>query len=564
MMVVRQHQQAVDDSGIIPTQGMTLVDCTKKNLDLYLPSAKTQGMTKQICWTSASRACGHKVVLHTYRGSCVLPKGSVTLIFHKDSWDSLHTPEPLVWYVNRQFGNKLQGQAVITPHIIPSDPNVRAMRNLLASRGMLPPRRNVGQGSSVAISADGNTLVVGGCNDDYWVGSVGAAWVYVRTPVASSCPELGRALQHGSLGLMTAAEAAAYNRLWHSMIVQTRPENSVLDGVQKSEVDKYLPVAGSPWMEAAKNVGDSVVHFNSSQGFSVAINGVGTIVMSGGPTQNMGQGGVWWFQRSDGDSWTQCNRWGFDKTEWGLDNTSHEFVGCSVSMQAFGEFAAASGRGVVTIFHQRVATAIFHHSDWTDHLLTVCANDTHLLVGCPDLDRIYVLQWPIVANSEVRSPTVLQVLQGPLDSAFGSSMSSTWQPNRIVVGAHRSNFLVGACHVFDYNRAERQYGLYGILQDGSRGVEPEVCQGSSVSISGQDGTTITVGSMLHDRETGSVDQWVWDFSVEDFVKQPNSLVPIGLQPGSMAGCSVACSGRGDVVVIGCPADSEFGSAAVFQ
>jgi hypothetical protein len=46
---------------------------------------------------------------------------------------------------------------------------------------------NALQGTSVALSADGNTAIVGGPNDS----AGGAAWVFVSSSLASAIPMLG-------------------------------------------------------------------------------------------------------------------------------------------------------------------------------------------------------------------------------------------------------------------------------------------------------------------------------------------------------------------------------------
>jgi hypothetical protein len=96
-------------------------------------------------------------------------------------------------------------------------------------------------GSSVALSADGNTAIVGGWADYYW--AVGAAWVFTRS--------------------------------------------------------------GSVWTQGSKLVGAGAL--SARQGWSVALSADGNTAIVGGPADNGGAGAAWVFTRS-GDTWTQGSK----------------------------------------------------------------------------------------------------------------------------------------------------------------------------------------------------------------------------------------------------------------
>ena len=101
------------------------------------------------------------------------------------------------------------------------------------------------QGSSVAISADGNTAIVGGYNDKNNIagsGLVGAAWIFTRS--------------------------------------------------------------GGTWTQQGANLAGTGAIGEADQGWSVALSADGNVAMIGGKTDNTNQGAVWVFRRSV-NTWAQ-------------------------------------------------------------------------------------------------------------------------------------------------------------------------------------------------------------------------------------------------------------------
>ena len=566
----RQQQRVVRESGQIPNQGTTLVDTTRGPIELWLGNATMEGQTKQIALTSSSLSSVHKVLLHTYRGSCHISH-TVNLVFIQDAWDAIDGTD-LAWFTTRQIDGKLRGTGVVSPYERSADPFQQQINALLEKTKRLPGKRGIGQGSSVSVSGDGNVVAFGGPNDDYWASAIGAVWVFVRVPAALNST-IVQAIKRGTTQATTALEARAYNRLYQSM--QLAPSQEDVDNATGTVVgyqtpsDRHLPLQGAQWLQVAKLVGAHVVQYSSSQGFSCSLRGDGQGIIVGGPSQNHGAGGLWWFESNEQDGWSEQGHY-MNVT----DGESSEMLGCSVSVQPHGPYSVASGRGLFCAFEHAKLVSTVRLPEWAGKPLSIDTNNTHVFVGCPDADRVWVFEWVELlafATGASGCPNALQVLSCPTESStsttnqgFGTSLASTWSPHRLVVGSHRWNYLAGAALVYTWGRAEQRYVLSQVLSDTDSPAGSIQGQGSAVDIAGQNGLTVVVGHMLSEDQRGGCLQYLWDEELGKFGMVPRSLVPRNIPDGALAGCSVACSARGDTVVVGNAGDGAYGSCAVFQ
>jgi hypothetical protein len=146
------------------------------------------------------------------------------------------------------------------------------------------------QGQSVALSSDGNTLLVGGTADN---GFIGAAWVFTRSGStwspqgpklvatgASVNPQLGVSAALSSDGSTALVGGAGDNGAW----VFTR--------------------SGSTWSQQGGKLAGTEATGNANQGVGVALTPDGNTALVGGPADDSSNGAVWVFTRSGG-SWTQ-------------------------------------------------------------------------------------------------------------------------------------------------------------------------------------------------------------------------------------------------------------------
>jgi hypothetical protein len=588
----RQQQNVIKQSGLIDTYGTSLVDCTQRDIELWLGNAHSEGLTKRIGLTSASYSSSHTVLLHTYRGSCYL-SGMVDLMFTNDAWDTIDGTK-LAWFTTRQVRQKLRGTGVVSPYEPIADHTQRQIFNLLEKEKRLPVKRAIGQGGAVGISADGNTIAIGGCNDDYWYGALGAVWIFVRAPQALN-QTLVQKMRKGTTGAtqqseITANEARAYNRLLQSM--QLIPNQDEIEKGQPrydSLYDRYLPISTTQWIQVAKLVGDGVIDFNANQGFALSLSADGRKVLVGGPAQNNSMGGVWFFEANDQDGWAQTDKWinicTVDPLTTGTDGEvveppKGEMVGISVACQPHGGHSIVGGRGVVVMFELTRYVCSLRLPEWVGHPLSVMTNNLHLFVGCADTDQVWVFDWASVLEFNTNLgvlPTPIQVLNCPIQSnpsqnqsqntlshAFGSSIASTWMPNKLVIGAHRWNYLSGAVMVYQWDKSDRKYIYTQLLSDSHSPAGSVQGQGSSVALSGQHGSLLVVGSMLSNDSSGGALQYLLNEETNKFEPLKHVLRPVNIESGSLSGCAVSVSARGDSVLIGSAGDGIYGSAHVFQ
>ena len=184
------------------------------------------------------------------------------------------------------------------------------------------------QGESVALSASGNTALVGGFDNN---SGVGAAWVFTRS--AETWTQKGSPLI-GSHGGETLVQEGT------SVALSGNGETALIGG-PRIEHEKgavwVFELTGGSWKEQSELPAGSGTGEDSAQGFSVALSGDGNTAVEGGRGQTEGTGAAWVFARS-GSSWSQQGEL------LGEDATLHEAAeGESVSLSEDGEEALVGG-----------------------------------------------------------------------------------------------------------------------------------------------------------------------------------------------------------------------------
>jgi hypothetical protein len=150
------------------------------------------------------------------------------------------------------------------------------------------------QGMSVALSADGNTAIVGGPDDNPWdrsvpfgLGAAGAAWVFTRNA--------GIWTQQGNK--LASKDSVGSARLGTSVALSADGNIAIVGGLADDRgVGAALVFArrGDHWTQDKRLVGTGAVAVSS-----VALSGDGSIVMVGGSNVSGGVGATWVFARSD-------------------------------------------------------------------------------------------------------------------------------------------------------------------------------------------------------------------------------------------------------------------------
>ena len=183
------------------------------------------------------------------------------------------------------------------------------------------------QGYSTSLSADGNTAMVGGFNDN---GGTGAAWVYTRSGGVWS--------QQGGKLVGTGANAPSYQGVSVSLSADgnTAIVGGSLDNSGAGAAWVYTRSGGTWSQQGSKLVGTGAAG-GASQGYSVSLSDDGNTAIVGGPYDDSNTGAVWVYTRSAG-VWSQQ---GNKLVGTGAVGSARQ--GYSVSLSADGNTAIVGG-----------------------------------------------------------------------------------------------------------------------------------------------------------------------------------------------------------------------------
>jgi lipocalin len=367
------------------------------------------------------------------------------------------------------------------------------------------------QGASVAISANGNTAILGGYRDS---SNAGAAWIYTRSN--------GVWTQQGSKLVGTGATGRANQGA--SVALSADGNTAIVGGPADNEVKIYSGSGiGAAWIytrlngvwtqQGNKLVGTGTINY-ALQGHSVSLSSDGNTAIVGGYADNGGVGAAWFFTRSGG-VWTQQG-----SKLVGTGAIGNAWQGTSVSLSADGNTAIMGGYydnsniGAVWIFTRSGGV-------WTQQ--------GSKLVGTGTLGTI--------------------VYQG-------SSVSLSSDGNTAMVGGPNDNYEIGA--VWIYTRSGGVWTQQGSKLVGTGAVSTSVYQGSSVSLS-SDGNTAMVGGPNDNYYTGAV--WIYTRSGGLWTQKGSKVLGIGAIGAAQQGSSLSLSSDGTTAIIGGPYDNNSLGAA---
>ena len=306
------------------------------------------------------------------------------------------------------------------------------------------------QGWSVAVSADGNTAVVGGPYDN---SNVGAAWVYTRGG--------GAWTQQGAKLVGTGANGAALQG--DSVAVSADGNTAVVGGpVDSSGAGAawvYTRSGGAWTQQGAKLVGTGASG-TANQGWSVALSADGNTAVVGGPYDNSFTGAAWVYTRSGG-VWAQ-------------------------------QGAKLVGTGAVGAAEQGESGAL-------------SADGNTVVVGGYGDNSYAGAAWVYTRSGGVWAQQGAKLVgTGAVGTAFqGISVAVSADGNTAVVGGHVDNNYAGALWV--YARSGGVWAQQGAKLVGT-GAVGAAAQGNSVALSA-DGNTAVVGGHLDNSSIGAA--WVY-------------------------------------------------------
>ena len=378
-------------------------------------------------------------------------------------------------------------------------PNVQQGLKLVGTGAVGPTTY---QGYSVALSADGNTAVVGGYLDN---SSVGAAWVYTRSGGVWS--------QQGSKLVGTGAVGVSYQGI--SVALSADGNTAVVGGNSDNGGAGAAWVytrSGGVWSQQGSKLVGTGAAGAALQGRSVALSADGNTAVVGGFGDASNGGAAWVYTRSSG-VWSQQ---GLKLVGTGAMGAAYQ--GISVALSADGNTAVVGG--------------------YSDNGNAGAA-------------------WVYTRSGGVWSQQGSKLVgTGAVGAAFqGRSVALSADGNTAVVGGYDDNSNAGAAWV--WTRSGVVWSQQGSKLVGTGAVDPAY-QGVSVALSG-DGNTAVVGGYIDNSSVGAA--WVWTRSAGVWSQQGAKLVGTGAVGVAYQGISVALSADGSTAVVGGNNDNSAAGAA---
>ena len=369
------------------------------------------------------------------------------------------------------------------------------------------------QGNAVAISADGNTAVVGGYNDN---NNQGAGWFYTRTG--------GTWTQQGAkvIGTGVTGNFGAY---FGSSVAISADGNTAIFGGPDDNLNAgatwVFTRSGGVWTQQGnKLVGSGATGTTGAQqGEAVALSADGNTALVGGNHDSNYVGATWVFTRS-GSTWTQVG-----SKLVGSGALGNSFQGRSVAISADGKTAMIGAPGD----NGAGATWVFTLSGGV---------------------------WTQQGNKQVGSGSVGA-------DGFGYPVALSADGNTAIIGGTGDASPLGAAWVFTRSAGTWSQQGNKLVGTGGSGSGYGSTEGSAVAISA-DGNTAIIGGNTDGSNAGAI--WVFTRSAGTWTQQGNKFKGTGGAVSSYAqqGSSAALSADGTTLIEGGPENNtNYGIAVVF-
>ncbi len=358
------------------------------------------------------------------------------------------------------------------------------------------------QGTSVALSTDGNTAIVGGYADN---GGAGAAWVWTRSGGLWN-PQGGKLVGTGAVGSASQGISVALSADGNTAIVGGSGDNS-----NAGAAWVYTRSGGVWTQQGAKLTGTGAVG-SAHQGTHVALSADGNTAIIGGYSDNSSAGAAWVFTRSGG-VWTQ-------------------------------QGAKLVGTGAAGGAHQGDGVAL-------------SADGNTAVIGGPNDNSAKGATWVFTRSGGVwtQQGTKLVGTGGALGAVNqGGSVAVSADGNTAAVGGDQDNNTTGATWVFT-----RSGGVWsqqgGKLVGTGAGTFPS--QGFSVALSG-DGNVLITGGLTDSGNVGAA--WVFSRTGGGWHQYGSKLVGNAVGNAQQGG-SVGLSADGKTGIVGGYLDNSSAGAA---
>jgi hypothetical protein len=410
-------------------------------------------------------------------------------------------------------------------------------------------------GYSVALSADGDTALIGAPADN---SNAGAVWVFTRS--GSTWSQQGEKL--------TGTGGTAVGEFGTSVALSGDGDTALIGGPIDSGVGAawVFTRSGSTWTQQGERLTGADEAEGGNFGYSVALSGNGDTALIGGSRDNNGVGAAWVFTRL-GSTWSQQ---GAKLT--GEGETGKGELGISVALSADGNTALTgaaadnSDAGAAWVFTRSGSTWSQQGAKLTGEgetgkgelgeSVALSADSNTALVGGPADNGDAGAAWVFTRSGPTWSQQG-EKLTGEGETGegeFGHSVALSENGDTALVGGPEDTTATGAAWAL--TRSEGKWGQQGSKLTGGEEANDEF--GVLVALSA-DGDTALIGGWNDDGRKGAA--WVFTRSGGVWSQQGGKLTGTGEIGAGGFGTSVALSADGNTALIGAPGDSGTKGAA---
>ena len=380
---------------------------------------------------------------------------------------------------------------------------------------------NSAQGTAVAISGDGSTVLVGGPSDN---GGAGAAWVYTLSN--GVWMQQAKLLGSNAVGNAAQGTSVALSADGNTALVGGPAGNSNIGAVW------VFTRAAGVWNQQARLTGMDAIPTSGAvnQGCSVSLSSDGNTALVGGRKDNSAAGGAAWVYTRANGNWTQQ-----------------------------GPKLVGSGYVRGTVFYGPANLPVDQGAS-----VALSADGNTAVIGGPydnALSGGFALPsggaiWVFTRTGGVWSQ------QGPKLVGSGNITEFTYQGSAVAVSADGNTLIAvgtntyGSAWVFTRtNNTWTQHGFALVLTDIRTGFYAE---DNAVALSA-DGNTALIGGEGDNNNVGAA--FAFNQSNGEFLQTSGKIVAPGVLGQPQQGASVALSADGKTAVLGGPGDDGGAGAA---
>ncbi len=362
-------------------------------------------------------------------------------------------------------------------------------------------------GRSVAISADGNTAIAGAPNDN---NQQGAAWIYVRNGNVwtQQGPKL---VGTGNVGPAQQGRAVAISADGNTVIIGGYFDSG---GIGAAWIFTRKNNVWTQQGEKLVGTGYDAFILPVNMGYSVGMSADGNTVILGAPFDNYPRGAAWIFNRKD-NLWTQKGEKLFDEGSPEGGQGISVGLSADGNTAIVGAPLDKNQQGAAFLYFRngtewdkqakRLDVSSYPGTKWQGISVALNADGSSAILGASVADNNRGAAWVFVKNG---SEWTLKgnKMAGTVSSdnaAQGWSVAMSADGNTVLIGAKADNWTNGAAWVFtwaDNSWTQRGPKLTGI---GNVGVAN---QGQSLALSADGSTAMIGGNQDNDRMGAS---WIF-------------------------------------------------------